>query len=565
MTQEAAAPRSLAASPFGDDSSAVIFLISIAVSATSVALALTARGAWSHISARPAMFATFLALTLALQLVSVEVYGRGTFSFAGSGLLAIGFTFGVGAAMAAALLAAALNFGRHGGKLHRALFTAATWCLAAAIGSLPYAFVDFSAHSELVQLVVSLGAGPLYLLVNLGLLSCAMAFAEGSGALAIWRERFRWMTPYYLASGPLGAALVIAYEKLGLAGLGAFALPPAFMMISAKQYLRKTRSSVEETRQKNLELEQANDELATRNADLQALFQLAGGLAARAHDRAALVGYAEETLGRITGGTARIRVGPGSGGSPLLTGGSQVGSLSLLEDGDFDRRRWERLREAILPQLATAIESVELGDQIRKTHLATIAALSRAIEAKDYYTGGHTERVAAIAVALAKRLGFTGSDLDAIEIGGLLHDVGKIGIPERILQKPGRLDAEEMKAMQEHPIISDYILSGVDLPLLVRQIARSSHERIDGDGYPDNLAGEAIPLAARIVFVADAFDALTSDRPYRAGRHVAAALEELRRNAGTQFCSRVIDALESVNVEEPELLAKQTLRAVEVA
>src|SRR2546421_5595510 len=154
MTQEAGAPRSFAASPFGDDSSAVIFLISIAVSATSVGLALTGQSTWHHVSARPAMFATFLTLTLALQLVYVEVYGRGTFSFAGSGLLAIGFTFGVGAAMASALLAAALNFGRHGGKLHRALFTAATWSLAAAIGSLPYAFVDFSAHSELVKLIV---------------------------------------------------------------------------------------------------------------------------------------------------------------------------------------------------------------------------------------------------------------------------------------------------------------------------------------------------------------------------------------------------------------------------
>jgi putative nucleotidyltransferase with HDIG domain len=168
-------------------------------------------------------------------------------------------------------------------------------------------------------------------------------------------------------------------------------------------------------------------------------------------------------------------------------------------------------------------------------------------------------------VALARRLGFTGAELDAVEIGALLHDIGKIGIPERILHKPRPLDDEEWTVMREHPVISEYILSEVELPEIVLQIARSSHERMDGRGYPDGLAGEDIPLAARIVLVADAFDALTSDRPYRRGRGIGAAFDELRAHTGTQFCPRVIEALEALYREEPSLLGAGDLRAVSVA
>jgi putative nucleotidyltransferase with HDIG domain len=184
------------------------------------------------------------------------------------------------------------------------------------------------------------------------------------------------------------------------------------------------------------------------------------------------------------------------------------------------------------------------------------------MEAKDYYTGGHTERVSQVAVALARRLGYTGEELDAIEIGALLHDIGKIGIPERILHKPGPLDEEEWKVMREHPIISEYILSEIDLNPIVLQVARSSHERIDGAGYPDGLRGDQIPLPARIVLAADALDALTSDRPYRSARTVSAAMEELRSHAGTQFCPKVIEALDAVYRAEPQILGAAALRAV---
>ena len=292
-----------------------------------------------------------------------------------------------------------------------------------------------------------------------------------------------------------------------------------------------------------------------RSRDITDLFQLAAGLAARAHDRDNLVHYAETALERLTGARARIKTGPVPGGIPLFAGGSTVGSLRLNTGPGFRHERWDRLREAILPQLATALETATLVEQLRQRHVQTIAALSRSMEVKDWETSGHTERVADIAVALARRLGYRGADLEAIEVGALLHDVGKIGIPERILHKPGPLDDEEWAEMKRHPVIAEYILSGVDLPPIVREIARSSHERVDGGGYPDGLAGDDIPLAAQIAFVADAFDAITTDRPYRPRRGTLTALDEIRAHSGTQFSREVVSALEEIAREEPRLLA----------
>jgi putative nucleotidyltransferase with HDIG domain len=210
--------------------------------------------------------------------------------------------------------------------------------------------------------------------------------------------------------------------------------------------------------------------------------------------------------------------------------------------------------------------------RLRRAHRDTIAALSRSMEAKDLYTGGHTGRVAAVAVALAQQLGYDDEQVEAIEIGALLHDIGKIGIPEEILHKQGPLDDEEWAVMRTHPLVSDFILAELDLDPIVRQCARSSHERMDGRGYPDGLSGEDIPLPARIVFVADAFDAITTDRPYRRSRSTAAALAEIEANAGSQFCPNVVGALRELwqaspdvlETEEPTPSTTGALRLVEV-
>jgi putative nucleotidyltransferase with HDIG domain len=221
-----------------------------------------------------------------------------------------------------------------------------------------------------------------------------------------------------------------------------------------------------------------------------------------------------------------------------------------------------------------AVDEVRQANvRLRRAHRDTIAALSRSMEAKDLYTGGHTGRVAAVAVALAKQLGYGGEELEAIEIGALLHDIGKIGIAEAILHKQGPLDDEEWTVMRTHPVVSDFILAELDLDPIVRQCARSSHERVDGRGYPDGLSGEEVPLPARIVFVADAFDAITSDRPYRRGRSTAAALAEIEANSGTQFCPSVVGALRELwqaspdvlEAEQPAVVTATALRLIEVA
>jgi putative nucleotidyltransferase with HDIG domain len=562
VSHSAAAAPDTPSSTNGARDGVVGALIAVVASVASVALVLSAAAAWREIIDRPWVFLAFLTVTLGLQLVTVEVYGRGTISFAGTGLLALGFAFGPGAAMAVAVLAGAVNNVRRRAQPHKGLFDGAQFTLAVGAGAGFYHLVTHADTSPLVKVTSALAAGALYMTVNAGLVTLAMSLSEGTPFLAVWRERFRWFTPYYLASGPLALALVVAYDKTGVTGLFAFAIPPAFMMLSVRQYIARTRASVEEVRRANDELRVANAQLERRNDDLHTLFQFAGGLAARAHDNHELVGFAEQELSRLAGGAARVRRGDIAiaGGIPLRSGGTIVGTVEI--DDERTDESWQRLRDAVLPQLATAIESSELIEQVRKTHLATIAALSRSMEAKDYYTGGHTERVSDLAVALAKRLGFGGADLDALEIGALLHDIGKIGIPERILHKPGSLDDEEWRVMKEHPIISEYILSGVDLPEIVLQIARNSHEAFDGTGYPDGLAGDAIPLPARIVLVADAFDALTSDRPYRRGRHLRAAMEEIRAHAGRQFCPLVVEALEQVYRDEPHVLGASSLRAV---
>jgi putative nucleotidyltransferase with HDIG domain len=201
--------------------------------------------------------------------------------------------------------------------------------------------------------------------------------------------------------------------------------------------------------------------------------------------------------------------------------------------------------EAANEQLRVALsENKKLLERTKHAYLSTITSLARTIEAKDPYTGGHTERVAEYALMLARELRFEEDDLQAVEVGAVIHDIGKIGIPDRILLKPGRLDSAEFEEMRRHPEISSYILDELELPPVVRDMARNHHERFDGKGYPDGLKGSEIPLAARILTVADAFDAMTSDRPYRRALSHEVAAAEIKRNAGSQFCPDVVAALE---------------------
>jgi putative two-component system response regulator len=163
--------------------------------------------------------------------------------------------------------------------------------------------------------------------------------------------------------------------------------------------------------------------------------------------------------------------------------------------------------------------------------------LGRIVEARDPYTEGHCERLAHYATALGVELGLAKSDLDILYRGAFLHDIGKIGIPDRVLLKQTRLDAEEYELMKQHPVIGDKLCSTVRSLEGVRPIVRSHHERLDGRGYPDHLTGERIPLLATIVSIVDVFDALTTERPYRKALATETAYEMLMSEAESGWCS----------------------------
>ena len=167
--------------------------------------------------------------------------------------------------------------------------------------------------------------------------------------------------------------------------------------------------------------------------------------------------------------------------------------------------------------------------------IGSLRALTSSIDAKDRYTCGHSERVAWIAHGLAQQMNLSDEEVKTIYLAGLLHDVGKIGVPESILRKPGRLEAHEFQEIKKHPLIGAGILQDIPQMTMVNQAVRSHHERYDGKGYPEGLSGKDIPLIGRIIQLADAFDAMISRRVYRRDLPAAAAIAEIRRYSGTQF------------------------------
>ncbi|MBI9094301.1 MAG: response regulator [Sphaerochaeta sp.] len=172
---------------------------------------------------------------------------------------------------------------------------------------------------------------------------------------------------------------------------------------------------------------------------------------------------------------------------------------------------------------------------LKSTTLATLEAFTETIEQKDPYTKGHCSRVRNISLAIARALNFSKESLHTLEGGALLHDIGKIGIPEEILNKPSKLSESEYALIREHPVAGERIVSHIDMFQAYRPIIRSHHERMDGKGYPDGLKGDQIPLDVRIVSLADAFDAMTTSRAYRSALPIEIAVEELKLFSGTQF------------------------------
>ena len=198
-----------------------------------------------------------------------------------------------------------------------------------------------------------------------------------------------------------------------------------------------------------------------------------------------------------------------------------------------------RRMTALAAQAAVSTRHLRLYEESKEIFLSTVWALASAVDAKDAYTHGHSQRVAQYAVQLGRELGFDRQEIERLELSSVLHDVGKIGVPEAVLNKPGRLTAAEMAVMRTHPEKGADILSSIRAMRDIVPGVRHHHERFDGMGYPDGLKGENIPLSARIILVADTFDAMTSTRPYRPALPTQAAHDEIGRCSGTQFDPRL--------------------------
>ncbi|NJL27703.1 MAG: HD domain-containing protein [Thermoanaerobaculia bacterium] len=236
---------------------------------------------------------------------------------------------------------------------------------------------------------------------------------------------------------------------------------------------------------------------------------------------------------------------------PLQAHGEVVGVLQLLNPVDtqgFSTSDLERMRLFAGP-LGQAIENARLYSALKRQYLDTVTALAEAIEKRDPYTGGHVRRVVTYSLLLGAQLGLDREELENLRLSATLHDIGKIAVPDQVLLKPAPLDVDEQRIMQRH------VVDGAEIVGRIRELrdilpgVRSHHERLDGTGYPDGLAADDVPLLARIIAVADTYDAMTTSRPYRSGLSPETAAEEILGGAGSQFCPQVVAAFASLHDE----------------
>jgi diguanylate cyclase (GGDEF)-like protein len=428
-----------------------------------LAIGAGAMAAWSStdaIARMPVILGLLVASVVILDRLSIDLFDRGNISPGSVPTLALAFLFGPLGPLMSELVVALVRVVRRE-PLVRVAFDVGALGLAGGAAALAFTLQNGSTGGVLAA---AIAGGAVYYAVNVSLLAVVMGLTEGRSPLDVWRERLAWLFPQYLVFGLLGAGVVMTEAAVGPWSLVIFGAPVVMLLVVERQYVNRSRTSVQALRE-------SHDELALANAQLRDLL---------------------------------------ANNEDLLRG-------------------------------------------MHRSYLSTITSLARTIEAKDPYTGGHTERVAQFACLLAVELGMDSEELAAVEVGGVIHDIGKIGIPDAVLLKPGRLTDEEFAEMRRHPEISSYILADLELPAIVKQMARSHHERYDGCGYPDGLAAKEIPLAARILTVADALDAMTSDRPYRDALPLAVAVEEIESKGGTQFCPEVIGALRDCLSRDPTL------------
>ncbi len=223
-----------------------------------------------------------------------------------------------------------------------------------------------------------------------------------------------------------------------------------------------------------------------------------------------------------------------------------------LQEFDPDFSTVREIRELIEGFNRAALAVREGEETLQRAYIEFIGALANALDARDTYTAGHSSRVSAFSCLIGQGLQMTPSQMDDLRIGALLHDVGKIGVADQVLQKPGKLTSEEFEQIKQHPKVGRRILEGVEGFARFLDSVELHHENWDGTGYPHGLAGNQVPLAARIIHVADAYDAMTSDRPYRRGFTHNVAADILQQNAGTQFDPEIVNVFLAATQREAD-------------
>jgi len=233
---------------------------------------------------------------------------------------------------------------------------------------------------------------------------------------------------------------------------------------------------------------------------------------------------------------------------PLKIKDSVFGVLNVFDGNGKSKFGQEdvKLLLTLARKASLNIENTVLYESMYTNLINTLQSLVAAIEARDRYTQQHSQRVTQLAVRIAEEMGCNHEEIDTIKFAGILHDIGKISISDSILLKKGKLTPEEIKIIQTHPLIGEKILRPLGLLPAEKAIVRHHHERWDGKGYPDGLVGEEVPLLARILAVADSYDAMTSNRPYRLARNDKKALDELVRCSGTQFDKDIIEVFKNI-------------------
>jgi diguanylate cyclase (GGDEF)-like protein/putative nucleotidyltransferase with HDIG domain len=394
----------------------------------------------------------FALLVIVTEGLSIDIYVKNTsVSTSAAPILAGTLLYGPIGAVVLAITFALVAKIKHHSPLNRFVFNSINQMIAGLLlsGIILLAGKTFTAYSLIVQLLICVVSALIVFLSTTVLISLAIKIDAGISFQQVWKEKFSWLTPYYIAMGLIAYALILGYQTTGLLGLAVILIPLLMLRLSVKQYIDRTITMVNELRGKNNLLESNSQEINKLNEDL-------------------------------------------------------------------------------------------------------LKALAEVIDLRDPFTLGHSQYVTRYSVLIAKKLGLPQERIDLIRNAGLLHDIGKIGIPDEILLKPYPLTKEEFMIIQRHTTLGADILEKAHSLKHLSPIVRHHHERYDGNGYPDRLKGQNIPIEARIIAIADAVEAMASDRPYRRALSFDKIKEELKINSSTQFDPVIIETILQILQERNE-------------